>query len=66
VEPSAARLITFGEKQIPIAYDLDDGSLQGDLGPMPRTSLEEGIRRTLNQFRQLRAEGRLDTADLDK
>src|SRR5438105_9243186 len=35
VEPNADRLITFGEKQIPIAYDLDDGALQHDLGPMP-------------------------------
>jgi nucleoside-diphosphate-sugar epimerase len=66
VEPSAARLITFGEKQIPIAYDLDDGSLQRDLGPLPRTPLVEGVRQTLGQFRQLQAEGRLDTADLDK
>jgi nucleoside-diphosphate-sugar epimerase len=65
VEPSAARLITFGEKQIPIAYDLDDGSLQRDLGPLPRTPLVEGIRQTLDQFRQLQAEGRLDTADLE-
>jgi nucleoside-diphosphate-sugar epimerase len=65
VEPSAARLITFGEKQIPIAYDLDDGALQRDLGPMPRTFLTDGIRRTLEQFRQLQAEGRLDTADLE-
>jgi nucleoside-diphosphate-sugar epimerase len=65
VEPSAARLITFGEKQIPIAYDLDDGALQRDLGPMPRTFLADGIRRTLEQFRQLQAEGRLDTADLE-
>jgi nucleoside-diphosphate-sugar epimerase len=65
VEPSAARLITFGDKQIPIAYDLDDGALQRDVGPMPRTSLIEGIRQTRNQFRQLQAEGRLDTADLE-
>lgn len=57
--------MTFGEKQIPIAYDLDDSALQRDLGPMPRTPLVEGIRPTLEIFRQLHAEGRLDTADLD-
>jgi nucleoside-diphosphate-sugar epimerase len=65
VEPAAAKLMTFGEKQIPIAYDLDDTALQRDLGPMPRTPLTEGIRRTLEMFRQLQKEGRLDTADLD-
>jgi nucleoside-diphosphate-sugar epimerase len=65
VEPAAARLITFGERQIPIAYDLDDTALQRDLGPMPRTPLADGIRQTLEHFRRLLAEGRLDTADLD-
>jgi nucleoside-diphosphate-sugar epimerase len=65
VEPSAARLITFGERQIAIAYDLDDQALQRDLGPMPLTPLTEGIRQTLEAFRKLQAEGRLDTADLD-
>jgi nucleoside-diphosphate-sugar epimerase len=64
VDPAAARLITFGERQIAIAYDLDDAALQRDLGPMPRTPLAEGIRRTLDHFRQLQREGRLDTADL--
>ena len=65
VEPAAAKLITFGERQIAIAYDLDDQALQRDLGPMPRTPLVDGIRATLGQFRKLNAEGRLDTADLD-
>ncbi|MFO0865584.1 MAG: NAD(P)-dependent oxidoreductase [Gemmataceae bacterium] len=65
VEPSAAHLITHGERQIAIAYDLDDSALQRDLGPMPRSSLEEGIRETLDMFRVLQREGRLDTADLD-
>ncbi len=65
VEPTAARLITYGERQIAIAYDLADTALQRDLGPLPRTPLEEGIRRTLALFRALRAQGRLDTADLD-
>lgn len=65
VEPAAARLITFGERQIAIAYDLDDSALQQDLGPIPRRPLEEGIRETLDLFRKLLAEGRLDTKDLD-
>jgi nucleoside-diphosphate-sugar epimerase len=65
VEPAAAKLVTFGEKQIPIAFDLHDTALQRDLGPMPRTPLAEGIRQTLEMFRQLHREGRLDTADLD-
>jgi nucleoside-diphosphate-sugar epimerase len=65
VEPSAEGLITFGERQIAIAYDLDDGALQRDLGPLPRTPLVEGIGKTLEAFRRLRAQGRLDTADLE-
>jgi nucleoside-diphosphate-sugar epimerase len=65
VEPAAAKLITFGDRQIAIAYDLADDALQRDLGPMPHTPLEEGIKSTLEHFRGLLKEGRLDTADLD-
>jgi nucleoside-diphosphate-sugar epimerase len=65
VDPAAPQLITFGDNQIAIAYDLDDTTLQRDLGPMPRTPLVEGIRRTLEIFCRLRDEGRLDTADLE-
>lgn len=64
VDAGARDLITYGERQIAIAYDLDDGALQRDLGPMPCTPLEEGIRQTLSLFRQLKDEGRLDTDDL--
>ena len=65
VDAAAAKLITYGERQIAIAYDLDDSALQRDVGPMPTTPLVEGIRRTLAQFKQLQAEGRLDTSDLE-
>jgi nucleoside-diphosphate-sugar epimerase len=65
VDPAARRLTTFGERQIAIAYDLDDRALQKDLGPLPRTPLVEGIRQTYHLFQQLHAQGRLDTADLD-
>jgi nucleoside-diphosphate-sugar epimerase len=65
VEPKAQDLVTFGDRQLAIAYDLDDAALQKDLGPMPRTSLEDGIRQTLEAFRKLHSEGRLDVSDLD-
>src|SRR5207244_9984303 len=59
VDPAAEMLITFGERQIAIAYDLDDTALQRDLGPMPRTPLAEGIRQTLEHFRHLHAAGKI-------
>jgi nucleoside-diphosphate-sugar epimerase len=65
VLPEAAELVTLGTTQIAIAHDLSDDALQRDLGPMPKTSLEDGIRETVRIFRQLHNEGRLDTADLD-
>jgi nucleoside-diphosphate-sugar epimerase len=66
IDPAAAKLITFGESQIAIAYNLDDAALQRDVGPPPRTPLVEGIRRTLQQFKQLQSNGRLDTKDLER
>jgi nucleoside-diphosphate-sugar epimerase len=64
-DPGARELITFGSRQIAIAYDLDDTALQRDLGPMPHTPLVDGVQQTLDQFRRLHGEGQLDTADLD-
>lgn len=63
--PEAERLVTFGTRQIGIAYDLDDAALQRDLGPIAKTPLLDGIRQTLRLFRALHAAGRLDTSDLD-
>jgi nucleoside-diphosphate-sugar epimerase len=65
VLPEAANLVSIGTTQISIAYDLSDDGLQRDLGPVQKTTLEAGIRETVQRFRQLQAEGRLDTSDLD-
>ncbi len=65
VLPTAEKLVTVGSQQIAIMYDLADDGLQKDLGPMPKTPLEDGIRETVDLFRKLQAEGRLDTVDLD-
>ena len=40
-------------------------AIQRDLGPMPKTALEDDIRETAAIFRRLRDESRLDTVDLD-
>jgi nucleoside-diphosphate-sugar epimerase len=65
VAPEARELVTYGVRQLGIAYDLSDDAFQRDLGPLPTTPLHLGIRETLDQFRQLRREGRLDTGDLE-
>jgi nucleoside-diphosphate-sugar epimerase len=64
VAPDAARLVTHGDRQLPIAADLDDSRLAARLGPLPKTSLEDGIAETYARFAELRKAGRLDLADL--
>ncbi len=65
VLPEAKKLVTIGSAQIAIAYDLADDGIQADLGPLPKTSLEDGIRETVEIFRRQLAEGRLDVSDLE-
>jgi nucleoside-diphosphate-sugar epimerase len=65
VAPEAERLVSFGTKPLAIAPNLDDREFQRDIGPLPVTPLAEGIRKTLEHFRRLANDGKLDTADLD-
>jgi nucleoside-diphosphate-sugar epimerase len=65
VLPDAKALVTVGSSQIAIAYDLDDSALEADLGPMPKSSLATGIRKTVEIFESLRRDGRLDASDLE-
>jgi nucleoside-diphosphate-sugar epimerase len=57
--------VTFGDRQLPIAPDLDDTRLEACLGPLPRTSLLDGVTETYRRFAQLQAAGKLDLSDLD-
>ena len=67
VDPAAEKLITFGDRQIAIAYNLDDSALQRDFGPIPKTPLVVGIRRTLELFRRIHAaEDLLDSAKMNE
>src|SRR5262249_57316233 len=59
VVPEARRLVTHGDRQLPIAADLDDSRLQDRLGPVPRTPLRAGIAETYRRVQDLRDRGRL-------
>jgi nucleoside-diphosphate-sugar epimerase len=62
--PPAKGRITHVEQPIPFPDALDDTRYQNDLGPAPATSLEDGVRRTLDAFARLQKEGRLDAREL--
>lgn len=64
VAPDAPGLVTHGDRALPIAPDLDDARLDARLGPIPRTTLRDGIAETYRRFVTLRGEGRLDLSDL--
>jgi len=64
VAPDARGLVTHGDRQLPIAADLDDTRLQHRLGPIPTTPLHDGIAETYRRFVDLRDQGRLDLSDL--
>jgi nucleoside-diphosphate-sugar epimerase len=64
VVPASADLVSHGDRQLPIAPDLDDARLESRFGPLPRTSLADGIAETHRRFASLHREGRLDLSDL--
>ena len=57
--PETASLITADGPQVPVAYRMSDGLLLEKVPDIPKTPLEEGIARTLDIFRRLRRENRL-------
>ena len=62
--PEARGLISHVEQALPFPVALDDTRYQRDLGPAPPTALVDGVRRTLDEFARLHAEGRLDAREL--
>ncbi|MEX2263657.1 MAG: NAD-dependent epimerase/dehydratase [Bryobacteraceae bacterium] len=60
LRPGASSLITAGGPQVPVAFRMDDAQLRSKVPGIPKTSLEDGISRTLEIYERLLAEGRLD------
>lgn len=50
---------------LPVAYAFTSTGLEALLGDVPRTPVDEGIRRTLARFRELQAVGALHVRDLE-
>ena len=64
-EPEGAQGLGITGPELPIPPALEGSALERALPGLPHTSLEDGIRETLDRFRALRDAGRLDTRDLD-
>jgi len=60
LRPGAAALITAQGPQVPVSYRMDDSALHSKIPGIPKTPLEEGVRRTLELFEALNREGRLN------
>ncbi len=64
-EVSGVDRVTFGDRQLPIAPDLDDARLEATFGPLRRTPLLEGVAETFRRFSDLQAAGKLDLCELE-
>lgn len=53
IRPGASKLITSGGVRVQVATRMDDTRLREYLGGVPETSLEDGIRRSLEMFERL-------------
>lgn len=61
--PEAAGRISVGSDPVPGRVDFDDAPLRATVGPLPKTSLADGIRLSINHFRRQRDDGSLTVAD---
>ena len=64
--PGTSDGITIDGPAIPIPPELDGRAIHEAVPDLPHTPIEDGIGTTMDRFRALEAEGRLDTRDLDE
>jgi nucleoside-diphosphate-sugar epimerase len=65
VWPDARGTITVADEPLAIPAEMDDAAIREALGPLPATTLADGVTATIERFAVLKREGRLDTSDLD-
>ncbi|MCC6364832.1 MAG: NAD-dependent epimerase/dehydratase family protein [Bryobacterales bacterium] len=59
LRPGAAKLISAGGPQVPVAYRMDDAALRATVPGIQKTPLEDGMRQTIELYEKLHREGRL-------
>lgn len=59
VRPEARGLLTFAGPQVPVSWQMDDSQLRAAVPGIRRTSLIDGIRKTIKTYEALAAAGRL-------
>ncbi len=64
--PEARNTITVAGAGIAMPSELDDSAIVAVIGEIPHTPLAVGVKETVDRFRVLHAEGRLETRDLDE
>jgi UDP-glucuronate 4-epimerase len=57
--PASAGAITFDEKTLPFPAGADDPGLERAIGPLARTSLQDGVFDTIQRFATLLSDGRI-------
>lgn len=62
--PAMRGAIGYDERQLPFPFDFDDIRLQRIIGPLPHTSLVDGVAATVDRFRHLAARGLVDAGGL--
>lgn len=60
LRPGAAQLIGVSGPQVPVSYKMDDTALRSKIPGIPHTSIEEGMRKTVEMFESLHRAGRLN------
>jgi nucleoside-diphosphate-sugar epimerase len=67
LRPGAAKLISVTGPQVPVSFRMDASLLHSTIDGIPRTPLEDGVRKTIDTFERLRsakaAEARLQRGE---
>lgn len=66
VEPAARGTLTWEDRTLPFPGAFDGAPLEAALGPQPLTPLEDGVRQTIDVYRDAIGDGRVSASDLDR